>query len=301
VIRRFISERPALGVGAFTLIWALMEIIAPLTGVSPYEIVWTRYGIHLLVMAMIVGRRQGLSFVRTKQPAREIFASLLMLGMPVFFVFAARRMPIQDTLAVFWVAPALIIGFGVLFGHPLGGFRTVASVVLGLVGALLICKPDSGMLRPAAIFALGMSACFALYVVMMGTIRTDAISTKLFHTALWVFVILTLDVTRFWHMPTAQGFAALTLIAVLGLGGLYLLDAALEKTTPTIIAPLLYMQIAWDAALHMLRHWQRFGQLPDRATLVGAVIVFAVSVPILFRRRWPTPVPASTLSEHAAD
>lgn len=298
MIRRLIAERPALGVGAFTLLWALMEIIAPLTGVSPYQIVWTRYGIHLIVMAMIVGRRQGLSFVRTAQPGREVFASLLMLGMPVFFVFAARRMPVQDTLAIFWTAPAFVIGFGALFGYSVGGKRTVASVVLGLIGALLICKPDIGLLSPAAIFAFGMSACFALYVVMMGTIRRDAISTKLFHTALWVFAVLTLDVFRFWHMPTSEGIAALALIAVLGLGGLYLLDAALENTTPAVIAPVLYMQIAWDAALHMARHWEKFGQLPDRATFVGAAIVFAVAVPILFRHNRPTPRPP--LSEQAA-
>ena len=295
MIRQFLAERPALGVGAFTLAWALMELIAPLTGVSPYEIVWTRYGIHLIVMAMIVGRRKGLSFVRTKQPVREIFASLLMLGMPVCFVLAARRMPIQDTLAIFWTAPALIAVFAVLFGHPLGGARTVVAVALGLLGALLICKPDIGMIRPAAIFALGMSACFALYVVMMGTIQRDAISTKLFHTALWVFVILTLDLFRFWRMPTPGGFAALAVIAVLGLGGLYMLDAALETTTPAIIAPVLYMQVAFDASLHVLRHWQKYGGLPDRATVVGIALVFAVALPTLLRRR--VPVEASAIAE----
>jgi drug/metabolite transporter (DMT)-like permease len=292
MIRGFLAERPALGVGAFTLLWAIMEIIVPKTGVSPIEIVWARYGIHLLLMAVFLGRRQGFSFVRTRQPGREIFASLLMLGMPLFFVLAALRMPLQDTIAVFWTAPTMIIVFGVLFGHPLGGARTVALAVAGLVGAMLICHPDAGMLRPAAIFALGMSACFALYVVMMGNIRYDGISTKLFHTALWVFILLTLGLSRFWQMPSGRGIVELIVIAVLGLGGLYFLDAALEKTAPTVVAPVLYLQLAWDAGLHMARHWQKDGQLPDPATFVGAIIVLAAAAPILFHSRTAMPGPA---------
>lgn len=296
MIRRLLVDRPALGVGAFTLAWALMEIIAPVTGLSPYEIVWTRYGVHLLVLMLIVGRRPKASVVRTKQPVLEIVASLSMLGMPMCFVFAARHMPLQDAIAVFWTAPALVLGFGALLGQQFGGVRTVIAVILGLFGALLICKPDAAALRPAAIFAIGMSACFALYVVLMGTIRRDAISTKLFHTALWVFVILTLDLPRFWRMPTAVGIVGIVAIAVLGLGGLYLLDAALETTTPAIIAPILYMQIAWDALLHMLRHLQKFGQLPDRATLVGVLLVIAVALPSLLRRR---PTVDTSIAERA--
>ena len=298
MIRKLLAERPALGVGTFTLCWAIMEIIAPTTGLSPYEIVWTRYGIHLIVMALLVGRRQGLSLVKTRQPGREVLASLLMLGMPVCFVLAARRMPVQDTLAIFWTAPALILAFGAVLGQSFGGPRTVIAVMLGLTGALLITKPDAHLVRPAAVFALGMSACFALYVVLMGTMSRDAIPTKLFHTALWVFVILTLDLPRFWHMPTARGFVGLGAIALLGLGGLYLLDAALETATPASIAPLLYTQVAWDATLHMARHFEALGQLPDRATLVGTAIVFAVAAPIVFRRR--TTTPAAGVHEHVA-
>ena len=58
MIRQLLPDRPALGVGMFTLCWAMMEIIAPTTGVSPYQIVWTRYGVHLIVLALLVGRRR---------------------------------------------------------------------------------------------------------------------------------------------------------------------------------------------------------------------------------------------------
>jgi hypothetical protein len=292
VIRRLLSERPALGVGAFTVCWAAMEMIAPATGLSPYEIVWSRYGVHLVIMLLLLGRRQGFSLVRTKHPALEVLASLLMLGMPMCFVLAAQRMPLPDTISVFWTAPALIVAFVALLGQQLGGARTIVAIVVGLIGAVLICKPDAAALHPAAILAMGMSACFALYVVLMGSIRGDAISTKLFHTAAWVFVILSFALPRFWRMPSAFGVVGIVIISVLGLGGLYLLDAALETTSPAMIAPVFYMQVAIDPLLHGLRHWQKYQQLPDRATLIGMALVFAVAVQALLRRRVTAPAPA---------
>jgi len=57
-------------------------------GYSPFETVWVRYGTHLIFMFLILGRAEGWRMVRTPQPGRQIFRSLLMLGMPFCFITA---------------------------------------------------------------------------------------------------------------------------------------------------------------------------------------------------------------------
>lgn len=284
MIERFLRDRPALGVGLFTLCWTLIELIGPRSGVPPLQIVWTRYGVHLALMALVVGRRRGVGLVRTAHPALSVLASLLMLGMPVCFVLAASRMPMHDTLSIFWTAPVFIVGFGALLGQQSGGVRTLAALLGGLAGAMLIYRPDATFDPAGAVFALGMAICFALYVVLMGTMTRDSLGTKLFHTALWVFAALTFALPRIWLTPTATGLVVMAAIGVFGLGGLYVLDLALETVTPAIVAPLLYTQLAWETGAHLLRDALRSGRVPDAETLAGLALI-GVAGAIAYRRR----------------
>src|SRR4051812_11174339 len=115
--------RAALLVLVFTFCWAAVELVGSATGVSAYQVVWTRYGIHLALMALLFGPRQGVKLVRTAQPLREVLCSLLMLGMPLCFIWALSRMAASDALAVFWTAPLLIIVITAAIGQQHGGGR----------------------------------------------------------------------------------------------------------------------------------------------------------------------------------
>lgn len=292
-MRTLARRYPALLVGAFTLAWALIELVGPAAGVSPYQVVWTRYGVHLALVLLIFGRRDGLTLVRSAQPAREVFSSLLMLGMPVCFLWAVRHMPVGNTIAVFWLAPALVVAIAATFAGRVGGLPTVAAVAVGLLGALLICKPDARALAPVALLPLGMAACFALYLVTIGSMHHEPVRTKLFHTAFWVFASLTLVLPHFWHTPTPRGLAAMVVIGALGYVGLYALDLALEALPAAVLAPVLYTQLAWDVSLRALLRTHLHAPAPDAATLVGTLLVIAAAVPAL---RWRAPAVVPTVA-----
>ena len=83
---RGVVRHPVVLVSVFTFGWAFVENFGSASGVSAYQVVWTRYGVHLALMALVFGPRHGTALVRTAEPAREMICSLLMLGMPLFFI-----------------------------------------------------------------------------------------------------------------------------------------------------------------------------------------------------------------------
>jgi hypothetical protein len=74
------------------------------------QLVWVRYLVHLGFMLLVFGPRSGLGLIRTSRPALQIGRSLLMLGMPLSYMIAAREMPSERVWGGFWMAPLLVLG-----------------------------------------------------------------------------------------------------------------------------------------------------------------------------------------------
>ncbi|HXC26241.1 MAG TPA: hypothetical protein VNU46_10030 [Gemmatimonadaceae bacterium] len=162
-----------------------------------------------------------------------------------------------------------------VIGEQSGGILTFAAAVIGFLGAILICRPDTDVFHPATLFALGMAASLACYLVMSRTMRHEAELPKLFHTALWVFVPLSFVLPFFWQTPTLQGFVVMSAIGVIGCGALYALDRSVEIAPPALMAPVLYTQLAWDALLH----WPLHAATSMVRTLAGIVLIFTAAAP----------------------
>jgi len=95
---------------------------------------------------------------------------------------------------------------------------------------------------PAAIFALAMGSCFATYVLLTKKLSGVSILTNLFHSALWVFLALSVRTYFVWKWPTKQGWIALVAVGVVGLIALYVLDLAIRYDGPSAFIPAVYLQ-----------------------------------------------------------
>jgi drug/metabolite transporter (DMT)-like permease len=261
-------SRAALVFGGFTLCWALTESAAMLAGVSPYEIVWTRYGVHLAFMVLLFAPRKRSALVRAPDLGRQIFRSLLMLGMPVSFIWAYHRMPVDNIMAIFWITPLMVVALDRFAGHEARGWEAPTAAVVGFLGVLLILHPTHSFGR-SAVLPVVMAACLALYIVMTRSMREEMLLPKLFHTAFWVFLALTPFVPLFWAWPTVTGWLALVAVGLLGWTALYLLDRAVDNAPTAMLAPILYSYALWTELLR----WFIQGAAPGRSALLGSLVV----------------------------
>ncbi len=234
----------------FAALWAVIEQIGGSVKVSAYQVVWTRYGTHLLLLLVLVGSRRGpAALVRTSSPGRQVACSLMMLGMPLCFIGSMHRMSAPEAFSVFWsfglMVPVLSL---VVSGERVRLIQWMAAAA-GLGGAVLLAPPEQLPLRAAAVFPLGMAFCFALYMVLVRDMRSEPMPAKLFHTGLWVFLALSLVSPWFWRTPSGSDMASMAAIGILGCLGLFALDRALETLSPAAIAPVICTQPAWVALL----------------------------------------------------
>jgi drug/metabolite transporter (DMT)-like permease len=230
-----------------------------------------RYATHLLFMMAVWGPRYKTNLVRTPRWGLQLLRALLMLGMPFFFITAIHRMPLDDVLAVFWVAPLMIMGLALLLlGEAARPSQWLVAIAC-FIGVLMTLQPGSEIWGLRIILPLGMAACYSLYLVMTRMLRHENTLTSLFYTAGGVLVPLSLGLPLFWQDLSLRAGLVMACIGLLGLLALYALDKALEIAPASAMAPLAYMQQIWSILLTTVL----LGYLPHAFIILGMIIVIS--------------------------
>lgn len=269
------ARRAMLLMAAFSALWAAIEGVAAgvLQRHSPWQVVWTRYAAHVVLMLLVWGWREPASLLRTRRPVFQLARALLMVAMPGSWVLAQQAgLHPQTLMAIFWVSPLLIVAFAALAGERSGALPWLAALG-GYAGTLLLHPPARITPLPALAFAVSMAASFALYVVMTRSLRTETTRANLFYTAFGVLLALTPALPAFWTTPTAADLLVMVTVGVLGFGALYLLDRLCATAPVSPTAPFAYLQglLALGASLAI----GTAGFSPRRAALGGALIALA--------------------------
>jgi drug/metabolite transporter (DMT)-like permease len=268
------TRRAVLLVLAFGALWAAVEALAGgvLRRYSPYQVVWTRYVVHLTLMVLVWGWRQPRSLVRTRRPVYQIGRSLLMLGMPASWITAMQAgVPAGTTMSIFWLSPLLILGFAhVLLGERASHRVWIAATVAAAAASALF--GPRGVANPLLLlFPLGMAVSFSLYVALTRPLRSETTRANLFYSALGVAACLTPVMPRLWISPDAGGLLVMSGVGVLGFATLWALDRATAAAPVSRTAPFFSFQLLFTAGLDWVLHGARPGLRGAAALAVVAL------------------------------
>ena len=203
--------------------------------------------------------------------------SLLMLGMPACFITAVYQMPFDDVWAVFWAAPLGAAGLAVLVVRERSPIRRWLALALGMVGTGIALRPGLGTLGAATGLAVGMAACFALYIVMTRLLRTEGTATNLLYTALGVFLALGVAAPAFWKPLTVTALVPMVGVGLVGFLGLYALDRSLAQAEVSAVAPFLYLQAVFALPIPVMS-----GEGISRSALAGTSVIVVMAIWHLF-------------------
>jgi drug/metabolite transporter (DMT)-like permease len=249
---RHLTAIAAMTLAAF--FWAVIELLGGLVPkrYSPVQTVWSRYLVHLLFMLIAFGPRQGRALVSTKCVGLQVSRALLMVGMPVCFILGATLLAFQIVWLLSWSSVAMML----VMARALLGERMAADmwVVCGIGWAGIWMMTGAG-LPPISwryLLPFGMGMCFASYVVMTRMMRLENSHAKLFHTALWVFLLLSLVLPLQWTMPSLRVCGVYIAIGLVGYLCLFLLDKSLELAPASLTAPMIFSVPIWSALLDYL-------------------------------------------------
>ena len=166
--------------------------------------------------------------------------------------------------------------------------RWMASVG-AYAGVLLMLGPVAITLGRAAVLPLLMAACFAFYLRLTRLMREETRASRLFCTALSVWVPLGLVLPWAWTTPTLRDFGLMAAIGVLGFLFLLGLDHALDAAPIGRLAPFVLAQPIWTVVINAVVS----GQAPARHAVVGVVVVLGAW--LVFA--WPERMQVSSLED----
>ncbi|TNF20818.1 MAG: DMT family transporter [Rhodobacteraceae bacterium] len=202
----------------------------------------------------------------------------LVTGLLGFYAFSV--LPLAQTYTLLFVAPMLITVLAIpLLGEHVGIHRW-AAVTVGLVGVIVVLRPGTQELSLGHAAALASAATNALSSIVVRKIGQAERPIILVLYPLAGNFLLMGAALPFVYVPMPiLDLGGLAVIALLGFIASMCIIAAYRFGEAAIVAPMQYSQILWATFFGFLL----FGESLDRPTMIGAGLIIASGLYIVFR------------------
>ena len=252
----------------FTLLDALAKRMVG--GASPLFIAWGRYAFSLLPLLLFVPMLYGWRRLATAQPRVQSARGITLIVATASMFAGLRLLPLADAYALSYSSPVLVaLLSSCAFGERLNR-RQWAALAVGFGGVLVTIRPAFMQAGGAIVFPLIMAASYATYQVLTRIARrTDDALVCVFYASLVGTLVLTAALPFVWTPIPFDYWASFMAMGALGMIGHWLLAVAANRASPSLLAPLSYMQLGYAALLDLAL----FGLIPDRWTIAGSAVI----------------------------
>lgn len=287
-------DRPLKAIGfliAGVFVFSIQDVIIKwISGSYPvHEIVLIR-SIFAVIPILVIARLEGgLHLLRTTHYGLHIIRAFLMFASYMTYYLALAALPLAETVSLFFSAPLFITILSVTVLDEkveLGGWM---AVLVGFLGVIVLLKPGSKMINPAAFLAL-LSAC--LYAT--GSILTRRLGQTESGVALAFYPIITYIVFstmvgialssgpavqqshpslaflfREWRVPVQGDLFLLILVGLIAALGFYFLSQAYRLAPPSAIASFEYTAVPLSVVLGYI-FWK---DILGPQSIIGIVLI----------------------------
>jgi len=267
----------------FSLMFAAIRWLGPHFPIG--EMVFFRTLLGIPVIVLVAYYSGGLHLLRTKRIDSHALRSIAG-AISMFCNFTAYTLlPLADATAIGFAAPLFVVVLAALMLRESVHVYRWSAVVIGFIGVLIIVGPEAQMARSAVIgaaFALTGAALAALAMIFLRRMSAHEHPT----TIAFYFMVTTCAISLFtlpfgWNVPTAQEALILALTGLSGGIGQLFLSFSYRYSEASMLAPFDYTAMIWAVALGYFL----FGELPMPQVWMGAVVVVAAGLLIIWRER----------------
>jgi drug/metabolite transporter (DMT)-like permease len=235
-------------------------------------LVWLRFVLQTLVMAVIFVPRMGRGLVRTTSLRLQLVRGVFLISSSILYVLALGHMQIAEASAITFLAPVIVaLAGGWLLGERVH-VRTWFAVAGGFTGVLLIIQPGGAGFTWYYLLPLGCAFSMAGYQLLTRKIagRDDPITTLFFPGLVACLALPAVFPGSAFDVP-AQPLHLAMLVAsgVLGAVGHFFFIRAHDHAPATLLAPFGYAQLVVVTILGLVV----FRQLPNALALGGMALV----------------------------
>ena len=276
------------------LLFAVMSALVRLMGeVTPVgQLVFFRSLFAIVPVVIIYAYRGELRHaIYTKRPLGQLGRGLLSVcGMYSNFA-ALTRLPLADVTAIQFASPLITVGLAALILKERVRIYRWSAVFVGFLGVLIMLVPH---LDPAHYTSLASAAAVGAMLTVLsafinaGTViqtrrltRTETTPSIVFYFSLICTIAGAATLPFAWHTPNLFELAILVTLGILGGLAHIFLTESYRFAPASVIAPFDYTSMLWAL---LLGYWM-FGEVPTALVFVGAAIVIAAGLFVLWRER----------------
>ncbi|MGB0720146.1 MAG: DMT family transporter [Bdellovibrionales bacterium] len=199
----------------------------------------------------------------------------------VFIVYAFAQLPLATIYAIIFAKPFL----AALLAIPLYRERVTAArwaaIAVGFCGVLIAMRPGASGIDPALLLPLAAAICAAVMWVSTRSLQGESIFNMAFYPIAGTFILSLLVSLSDFQIP-AIGHLVFFIICGAGVStGCIGLSLAFSTAPSAAVSPFHYTQMVWGLVFGVLV----FGDYPDLYTIIGAAVIIASGLFLIYRER----------------
>lgn len=243
-----------------------------------------------VILAWLWSREELATGLRTTDPMSHVYRGIVgSLAMGTSFA-GLGLLPFPEATALGYAMPLLTVIFaGMFLAEQVRGFR-MSMVAIGLVGVLIVLSPRLSMQASSvtigetlgAILTLTGAAFGALAQIFISRmIQTERTAAVVFWFSVTATVLSLVTLPFGWVVPDLSTLALLVTCGIIGGVAQIMLTSAYRYADASLVAPFDYGSMLMALAIG----WFVFGESASPRMLVGAAVIIAAGVAIIWRER----------------
>ncbi|MHC0052224.1 DMT family transporter [Actibacterium sp. D379-3] len=247
---------------------------------SPIQIVFFMVLLGFPLISLMLIRDASGESLRPRRPWWSLLrtVAVIVTGFSAFYAFSV--LPLAQTYAILFATPLLIT----LLSIPILGetvrLRRWLAVIVGLIGVLVVLRPGQSALGAGHLAALAAAVGSAFASIIVRKIGQEERSVVLLlYPMIGNFVVMGAALPFVYRPMPIEHLGGLALIAGFALLAMLCMIQAYKAGEAVVVAPMQYSQILWAT----FYGYVFFGETLDAPTVIGAAIIIASGLYILFR------------------
>lgn len=238
-----------------------------------------RYLINLGLLIGVLAPRNGRGLLRTVRTRLVVVRALCLVAGSLTGGLSLRYMPVPETIAIFYLAPFVVMILAVRFLDEKVGLAGWVGAVVAFAGVILIVRPGSG-LNPMGVTLALINAVFAAFYHLLSRVlaRTESTAAMQVYTAgigAVVFGAMVLS-SGAMELPSNFDLWLTLLLGVFSTLGHFIFTAAYREAPASLLAPVNYLHLVWAAILA----WFVFHHVSDGISILGMLMVAGAGVAV---------------------
>lgn len=248
-------------------------------GIDPLQLVFFRNLAALVMLAPLLAWR-GVEIMRSK--VFHLYwarVGISLVSMTSWF-YALSLIPIGELTAIGFLAPLFGTLCAIVFLGEKVRVRRWAALVIGFMGAMIILRPGAGSVGLGQGLALVSAFSAGMISILLKHLTSEDDPEKIVFLTTLMMTPLSLAPALFvWTWPAAAIWPPVIIMTLAAVLGHLALVRGFRATEASLVLTFEFSRLPFAIAI---AYWM-FGEMIDRWSWIGAIIIFASAVYITRR------------------